>query len=75
MTEPVFSSVTNMIESRGYLLDFQKEALIEDLAWVAPDENQVEAAIDRVFYKLFGKGWDALTSQEQSDIETAWKGK
>ena len=72
MTEPVpvFSSITEMIESRGYLMDFQKEALIEDLAWVEP-----EAAIDRVFYKLFGKGWNDLTSQEQRDIEIAWKGK
>jgi len=75
MTEPVFSPVIEIIESRGYLLDFQKEALIEDLAWVAPDENQIEAAIDRVFYKLFGKGWNDLTSQEQRDIEIAWKGK
>ena len=75
MIEPVFSSVTDMIESRGYLLDFQKAALIEDLAWVAPDKSQVEAAIDRVFYKLFGKGWNDLTTQEQRDIETAWKGK
>ena len=75
MTESVFSSVTEMIESRGYLLDFQKEALIEDLAWVAPDESQIEDAIDRVFYKIFGKGWDDLTSQEQRDIEMAWKGK
>ena len=75
MTDKVFSSITEMIESRGYLLDFQKEALLEDLAWVAPNENQMEAAIDRVFYRLFGKGWNDLTSQEQVDIKDAWKGK
>jgi len=75
MTKPVFSSITEMIESRGYLLDFQKEALIEDLEFVETDNEHLEQIIDQVFYKLFGKGWDDLTSQEQRDIEIAWKGK
>jgi len=42
---------------------------------VETDNEHLEQIIDQVFYKLFGKGWDDLTSQEQRDIEIAWKGK
>jgi len=71
----IFSSITEMVESRGYLLGFQKEALLEDLDFVETDNERIERVIDQVFYKLFGKGWDDLSSQEQKDIEIAWKGK
>ena len=75
MTDKVFDSITELIESRGYLLGFQKEALLEDLEFVESDDEQLEGIIDQVFYKLFGKGWEDLTSSEQADIRIAWTGK
>jgi len=75
MGEKVFGSITEMVESRGYLLDFQKEQLSEDLESVQTDDERMEKIIDCVFYKLFGKGWADLTAEEQVDIRNAWKGK
>ena len=75
MMDKVFGSITELIESRWYLLGFQKEALLKDLESVELDDVQIEKIIDQVFYKLFGKGWDALAPLEQSDIIAAWKGK
>jgi len=75
MTDKVFSSITEMIESRGYLLGFQKEALLEDLEFVESDDERMEHIIDQIFYKLFGKSWDDLSTQEQMDIRIAWKGR
>ena len=71
----IFGSVTELIESRGYLLDFQKKALLEDLEFVGLNDEQMERMIDQVFYKLFGKGWNDLTPLEQLDIKFAWEGK
>ena len=68
----VYKSTTEMIESRGYLLQSQKDRLLEDLGSVLTDEEQMGKIIDRVFYKLFGKGWDSLTGTEIQDIEEAW---
>lgn len=62
-----------IIESRTYLLESQKERLMEDLGDVTPDER-IEKVIDAIFYKLFGTGWDTLTETEKRDIHDAWKG-
>ncbi len=71
----VFGSITEMMESRGYLLDFQKVQLVEDLEFVELDDVRMEEIIDSIFYKLFGKGWKDLSIAEQYDIRIAWKGK
>lgn len=70
----VFESVGEMIESRGYLLKSQKERLLEDLKQVDMGTEQMEEIIDRLFYKLFGKGWEALTPEEQTQVRDAWIG-
>jgi len=75
MADKVFDSITELVESRGYLLGFQKEALLEDLEFAKTDDERIEGIIDQIFYRLFGKGWNDLSTQEQMDIETAWKGK
>lgn len=67
-------SITEMIESRTYLLGFQKEQLLEDFRAVPSDDERIEKIIDTIFYKLFGKGWDALTEVERRDILYAWRG-
>ena len=74
MTDKVFSPITEMVESRGYLLSFQKEALLEDLEFVETDTERMESIVGRIFYRLFGKGWDDLSPQERMDIRSAWKG-
>ena len=68
------ASVTEMIESRKYLLEFQKEQLLNDLEEVPSDKEHMEKIIDAVFYKLFGKGWDKLSSEEQGIICEVWRG-
>ena len=72
MTDKVFGSTTEMIKSRGYLLDFQKKKLLEDLEFVESDDEQMGEIIDRIFYRLFGVGWKDLTPQEIADIRIAW---
>ena len=73
--DKVFGSITELIESRGYLLGFQKEALSEDLESMESDDKRMEKIVDQIFYKLFGKGWEDLTPLEQADIRIAWEGK
>ncbi len=76
-----FQSISELIESRGYLLGFQKKQLLEDLESVETDDErmtfdeEMEDIIDTIFYKLFGKGWNDLSGVEIQDIRDAWKGK
>ena len=67
-------SIVGMIESRTYLLEFQKKQLLEDLEDVPSDDERIGKIIDRVFYRLFSKGWDDLTGLEIQAINDAWKG-
>lgn len=69
------NSITEMIESRGYLLEFQKKQLMEDLELVASDNKRIEEIMDAILYKLFSKNWNDLTALEQQDILYAWRGK
>lgn len=67
-------SISEMIMNRPYLLEFQKNQLIIDMESVPSDNEQIGHIIDRIFYRLFGKGWDSLTGLEIQDIYTTWKG-
>ena len=67
-------TMRELIESREYLLKSQKERLVEDLVLVPSGDASIEKVIDAIFYRLFGKGWDALTTPEQLDIKQAWRG-
>lgn len=66
-------SIYGMIESRKYLLDFQKRQLLEDLRAVEPDDERIGKIIDSVFYKLFGIGWNDLSAMEIQDIYDSWE--
>ena len=66
-------STTEIIESRTYLLDFQKERLKQDLEPTALDESHLEAILDNILFKLFGTGWNTLTAIEQFCVRQAWK--
>ena len=68
-------TLAKMIESRGYLLEFQRKQLIEDLEIVEPNREYIEKIMDGVLYKLLGRGWDSLTDIEKRDIVNAWKGE
>jgi len=74
MAKP-YESIGELISDRGYLLDFQKAKILEDLESVQTDDEHIEVIIDRLFYKLFGNGWDDLTPVEQKEIKDAWSGK
>lgn len=67
-------TMAELIESRDYLLKSQKERLVEDLVLVPLGNTNIEKIIDAIFYRLFGKGWDDLTTTEQLDIKQAWRG-
>ena len=75
-------SLVEMIKNRQYLLGFQKKLLLEDLEEkllsedlgdIPTDDKWKEKIIDKVFYRLFGKGWDELTGPEMQAINDAWK--
>lgn len=68
-------TIIEMIKSRTYLLDFQKRELMEDLEDISTDNESIEKIMDDILYKLFGKGWNALTGLEKQDIFDAWKGE
>lgn len=74
MAKP-YESIAELIGDRGYLLGFQKEKLLEDLESVQTDDEHIETIIDRLFYKLFGNGWNDLLATEQQEIKNAWRGK
>lgn len=66
--------VEDLIKTRGYLLEFQKKQLIEDLDFEQASPGRIERIMDSILYRLFGKGWDALSTMEQQDVYDAWKG-
>lgn len=67
-------TIVELIESRTYLLEFQKAQLLIDLKAVPSDDKRMEEIIDAIFYKLFGKGWHDLTPMERQNIIDTWKG-
>lgn len=73
MGEP--TTTREMVESRTYLLGFQKKQLVEDFRSVPSDDERIEEIMDAILYKLFGKGWNDLTALEKQDILYAWRGK
>ena len=70
----MFESIEEMVESRNYLLEFQRKQLIEDLECIEIETKSMEQAVDAIFYKLFGRGWHDLSTEEQSMIRIAWNG-
>lgn len=72
MSEP---TIREMIESRRYLLEFQKKQLVEDFREVPSDDERIGEIMDDILHKLFDRGWNDLTAAEQQNILYAWRGK
>lgn len=66
-------TIEEMIDSRTYLLEFQKDQLLEDLVKVPSDREHIERVLDAIFYKLFGTGTNGLSSVEQATINYVLK--
>ena len=79
----MMDSIIKMIECRGYLLEWQKGRLVEDMDSIMMEEAKppimptrisLEEVVDAILYKLLGIGWSSLTNMEKHDVRSAWEG-
>lgn len=68
------SEVAGIIKKASYLLDFQKDALIDELDNILAEDSKLycKTLVDEVFRKLFNKGIEeSLSANEMSMLDSA----
>lgn len=62
--------IDKVIDSRTYLLDFQKDALKNDLEGAG---THLSSILDAILYRLIGKGIDSLSGTERQILNGVLK--